>query len=211
LYLIHWPVAHQYKVARPEAAEQFLSLAEVPLHETWQGMLECVDAGLCKHAGVANFSTKKIDGLIEKTGQVPECNQVESHPLLQQQELVEYCQEKQIAFVAYSPLGSGGRPDMLKKDDEPNLFEIPEVVSIAQARGVTPAEILLAWAVNRGTAAIPKSTNVKRQRMNLDAVEIELTEDEIGDLSTLDAGYRFVDGTFWECEGGPYTVAELWD
>lgn len=211
MYLIHWPVAHQYMVARPETAEQFIGLEEIPLHETWQAMLDCVPAGLCKHVGVANFSSKKIDSLIESTGIAPECNQVEAHPLLQQRELFEYCDRNNIAFVAYSPLGSGGRPDMLKKEDEPNLLALPIVQEIAEDRGISPAQVLLAWAIKRGTAAIPKSTNPDRQKENLEAVGIGLSEAEMDQLAALDDGYRYVDGSFWEREGGPYTVSNLWD
>ena len=76
---------------------------------------------------------------------------------------------------------------------------------------MTPAQILLAWAINRGTSVIPKSTNPQRQEENLMAVEIDLNEVEMGQLCRLNADYRFVDGTFWERDGGPYTVTELWD
>ena len=124
LYLIHWPVAHQYMVIRPETGDQFLSLDEVPLSETWQAMLESAQAGLSRNVGVANFSAKKIAQLIETSGSAPACNQVECHPLLQQVELFDYCRENEIAFVAYSPLGSGDRPDGMKKPNEPTVCRL---------------------------------------------------------------------------------------
>ena len=211
LYLIHWPVAHQYQVVRPESADQFLSLDEVPLTETWSAMLECVGSGLSRHAGVANFSRKKVDQLITETGVAPACVQVECHPYLQQNTLLNYCTEKDIAFVAYSPLGSGSRPDRLKKHDEPNLFEIEVVQEIASSHGATAAQVLLAWLINRGAIPIPKSSNPQRQKENLQSVHIDLTEQQMVVLSELDQSYRFVDGKFWEIPGGPYQAIEIWD
>ena len=211
LYLMHWPVAHQVGVMRPDSGDQFLSLDEVPLTETWAAMIECKQAGLCKHIGVANFNAPKIDQLIDSSGVAPACNQVEAHPLLQQNALLKYCNEKEIALVAYSPLGSGDRPEPMRKEDEPNLLTLPAVVEIAQALQITAAQVLLAWAIERGTIPIPKSSNPERQRENLAAADIELSADQLKQLSTLDRQYRFIDGTVWTENDGPYTLAGLWD
>lgn len=211
LYLIHWPVAQQFGIVRPEGGHQFESLESVPLVETWNSMLRCVQEGLCRNAGVSNFSQKKLAHLLEATGQSPACNQVESHPFLQQPELLEYCQGNQIAFTAYSPLGSGDRPDMMKRTDEPDLFENGTIRAIAESHELTPAQVMLAWAVNRGTIPIPKSANPERQQQNLAAASVELSEAEMQSMAALDRHHRFVDGTFWEVDGGPYTVATLWD
>jgi alcohol dehydrogenase (NADP+) len=71
--------------------------------------------------------------------------------------------------------------------------------------------VILAWAVNRGTIAIPKSARPDRLRSNLDAATIELDDEDMAAIAKLDRHYRFVDGKFWELSGGPYTVTELWD
>ena len=211
LYLIHWPVVHQHGVIRPETGDQFVSLDEVPLWETWQAMQEVCEAGLCRSIGVSNCSSKKIDGILENAKIKPVVNQVEAHPYHQQEELKSYCDRNGILMTAYSPLGSGGRPARLLKGDEPSLFDDEALKEIAAANDCSPAQVMLAWAVCRGTLTIPKSADPGRQRENLAAMEIELTDEEMQKIASLERRYRFIDGTFWEMEGGPYTVANLWD
>lgn len=211
LYLIHWPVAHRPGVVRPEDARGFLSLDEVPLAETWQALDACREAGLCRHIGVSNFSVRKLQSLVAETGVVPFANQVESHPYLQQKPLLEYCNANDIVLTAYSPLGSADRPDGMKQPNEPSLFSDPEVKRIAASHGVSPAAVLIAWGVQRGTVVIPKATGEAHLRDNLAAAALELPPADMRAIAALDRHFRFVDGTFWELPGGPYTVANLWD
>ncbi len=211
LYLIHWPVAQQSGVPRPETAADFLTLDQAPLAETWQAMQQCVDAGLCRNIGISNFSAQKITSLIEETGITPACNQVESHPYLQQNELFEFCTAHRIAFTAYSPLGSGDRPDGMKQENEPALFADPVLQKIADSYSVTVAQVMLAWAVTRGSIAIPKSANRQRMADNFAAAALQLSDDDMTAIAALDRHHRYVDGTFWELPDGPYTVANLWD
>ncbi|MDX1427494.1 MAG: aldo/keto reductase, partial [Salegentibacter mishustinae] len=96
LYLIHWPVAFKPDVSFPENDEDYLSLEEAPLIETWNMMLEAKKQGLVKHVGVSNFSTMKLEELMEEASESPEMNQVELHPYLQQNELLEFCSKNKI-------------------------------------------------------------------------------------------------------------------
>lgn len=209
LYLMHWPVAIKKGVGAPKTGDDFVSLEEIPLIDTWRAMEKLKEKGLTKHIGVSNFNIPKIQGLIDAGGPVPEMNQVESHPLLAQNELLEFCKKNGILYTAYSPLGSRDRQG--KKGDEPDMFEIPRVRAIAQNHGVHPAQILIKWAEARGTAVIPKSVNPDRLKANLESAKIPLSEYEMMELNKLDMGYRFIDGSFWEREGGPYTAHSLWN
>lgn len=211
LYLVHWPVAHKRGVLRPETAEDFISLEELPLVETWQAMEELVTSGLVRHIGVSNLSAPKLRALCAATNHAPEMNQVELHPYLQQVELIATCRELGVHVTAYSPLGSPDRPEGMKRADEPVLLEDPIVAEVAQGHGVTPGQVLIAWALARGTAVIPKTVNPARMRENFAAAKIKLGDEAMQRLASLDRHRRYVDGTFWEREGGPYTVAELWD
>lgn len=211
LYLIHWPVVLKKGLGLPEKAEDFLPLDEVPLVETWKAMEGCLERGLCKHLGVSNFSQKKLANLLESGSVKPEVNQIEAHPYLQQGELLEYCNREGILVCAYSPLGSGDRPAFLKKNDEPNLSEHPLVEKIADRRGISPAQVLLSWGLNRGTIVIPKSVSPVHLLENFEATDIELNSQEMEALAELDVHYRFVDGSFWEMPGSPYTVGNIWD
>ena len=209
LYLIHWPVATRPDVIFPRKADDFFSLTEMPLNETWAGMEDCVESGLAKHIGVSNFSIKKIEALNNAKIR-PEVNQIELHPYLQQEEMLNYCKKHNIYLTAYSPLGSGDRPEAMKAANEPSLLENSTVVNIAQAHGCNAAQVLLKWAIERGTSVIPKSTNPGRLAENLDAANLKLGNQEMAELAKLERGFRYVNGEFWTLEGSPYTLAELW-
>ena len=211
LYLVHWPVVLKSEVVYPEKADDFLSLEEVPIAETWQGMEGIHRDGLARHIGVSNFSAKKIDQLLNDASQPPEMNQVELHPYLQQRDLLAYCRKQNIHVTAYSPLGSKDRPKRLLKEDEPSLLDNPVIKEIAGKHQCTPAQVLISWAVHRDTAVIPKSVNPKRIRENLAAGEVALAPADVDAIRQLDQHYRFIDGSLWALEGNPYTLAGLWD
>ncbi len=211
LYLMHWPVALKPDVIFPDKGSDFLSLEQAPLIDTWRALEECVDAGLCRNIGVSNFSIKKLKDLRNSARIAPTCNQVELHPFLQQKELVEYCLGERIAVTAYSPLGSKDRPARLHQDDEPILLEHPEIRSITGIHDCTAAQVLIAWALQRGTSVIPKSANPNRLRENYQAQNITLNEDNMKRIGNLDRHYRYIHGAFWTIEGSPYTLTTLWD
>ena len=211
LYLVHWPVAMKKGAKFPLTSEKLVSLEILPILITWSEMEVLADEGLCRHIGVSNFSTAKLQDLLENARLKPEMNQIELHPYLQQPSMVEFCREKNIHLTAYSPLGSSDRPDSLKTDDEPVLLENSTIASIAKDHGATPAQVLISWAIHRGTAVIPKSVNPDRIKQNLVAAEVSLTDAEMQTIADLDLNRRYVDGTIWQVEGGPYTLAALWD
>jgi len=211
LYLIHWPVAQRKGVGFPEHADDMVDLDELPIAETWPAMEELVDDGIVRHIGVSNFSAKKLDALRATAHRKPEMNQVELHPYLQQQELLDYCSAHHIGLTAYSPLGSPDRPAGLKASDGPPVLDDPVIGAIAQRLGVAPAQVLIRWAIQRGTAVIPKSVNPERLAQNFAAAEIELTEEDMSQIAALDQHRRYITGTFWALEGSSYSVATLWD
>lgn len=211
LYLIHWPVAVKEGVGIPQGADDYLSLEEVPLIETWSAMEACVDKGLLRNIGVSNFSARNLCELLDQGRLQPAVNQIEAHPLLRQQALKDFCDANNIAITAYSSLGSLDRPAAMKAADEPALMELPVVQDLARSRACSPAQILIAWAINRGTAVIPKSTNAGRMAQNLACTDMDFSQQEMQALDELDRHYRFVTGKFFEVPNGPYTAAGIWD
>jgi len=211
LYLIHWPVALKAGVAFPKDSSDFLSLTEVPLSETWAAMEDCVDAGLTRHIGLSNFNVPKIKTLLETARIKPAMNQVEMHPFLQQNALVNFCHKNGIQLTAYSPLGSGDRPERLKKEDDPNLSENETIAEIAEKYGCSWAQVLLAWAINRDTVVIPKSVNPERIQENFEAAEIKLDSDDMARISEMDQHFRFINGETWAQPGTDYTLEGIWD
>ncbi|MEB3331341.1 MAG: aldo/keto reductase [Synechococcaceae cyanobacterium] len=211
LYLIHWPVPIKPGVAFPQSAADLLPPEALPLQATWEGMEAAMAAGLTRHIGVSNFSVRKLQDLLAHSRQKPEVNQVELHPLLQQPALLAFCAEQGIHVTAYSPLGSRDRPAAIQKSDDPVLLENAVIGSIAAEHGCSPAQVLLAWHVQRGTSTIPKSVTPARLRENLAAADLSLSPSDLERISRLDQGLRLVDGTFWLLEGGPWSLDRLWD
>jgi len=211
LYLIHWPVAFKPQVFSAMRAEQYLSLEEQPIADTWLGMEAAVEQGLARHIGVSNFSSKKLQDLLTHSKIKPTVNQVEVNPYFQQDNLFEFCQANNIYLTAYSPLGSFDRPAGMKAKDEPVLFEDPILNNLADKKGLSVAQVILAWIRQRGISVIPKSVNPERMKQNLDSTGIQLTPEEMNIVKSVNKNRRYVDGSFWAVPGGPYTVENLWD
>ena len=141
---------------------------------------------------------------------MPAVNQVETHPFLPQNDLLEFCRRNSIVLTGYSPLGSGDRPERMKAEADPNLFDDQAIQSLARQRDISAGQVMLAWAVNRGTVPIPKSSNAQRLKENLAAAEIEFSPEEISRVTESNVDHRYVHGRFWEMEGSPYKADEIW-
>lgn len=197
-YLIHWPVAFRNGVGRPQKPDDYLSLEEVPIIETWKELEKAKDRRLVRHIGVSNFSEEKLRDLVSKATIKPEMNQVELHPLLQQEDLLKYCKSEDIFLTAYSPLGSGDRSNEMKAENEPSLLKLKEIVSIARKHNASPGQVLINWHTQRGTGVIPKSTSREHIKENFLASNIQLDEEDMKVINLLDRGYRFITGAFFE-------------
>ena len=211
LYLMHWPVALKPGVGFPQSEQDFISLEEIPISDTWKAMEACAKAGLTRHIGVSNFTINKIKDLLTKCEIRPEANQIELQPFLAQNDIKKFCKKENIVVTAYSPLGSTDRPAQFKAPDEPSLMENPVIMDIAKTHGYTPAQVLIRWAIQRGTSVIPKSVNPGRMKQNLDAASIELTEEDMKRIGAMDRHERILKGALWYAPDLGYTTDTLWD
>ncbi|MGB5696384.1 MAG: aldo/keto reductase [Polyangiales bacterium] len=210
LYLIHWPVCLRHGIDLPRSPEDFLPLSKVPLASTWEAMLKVSEQGLASEVGVSNFSKRKIEQIRDATGQTPAVNQIELHPYLQQNELLAACKALGVAVTAYSPLGSPDSAAMMGRKDDVLLTKHPTIAQIADSHGATPGQVLIAWALSRGTSVIPKSVNPKRIAENWAARELSLTLADMTAIAALDKHRRMVDGRFWFISE-TYSPQTLWD
>ncbi|WP_353935846.1 aldo/keto reductase [Maribacter dokdonensis] len=206
LYLIHWPVALKKGTEMPEKASDFVPLSEVPLTNTWKGMEAVLEQGLAKHIGVSNFNENQLKEIMASAVHKPEMNQVEMHPFLQQDTLQSFCVQNDILLTAYAPLGS-----LVDENNTLRLLENDTIKNIANTRNMSPAQVALAYTIQRGIAVIPKSINEARLLQNLETLNHTLTEEDMALLKDLDKGHRFIDGKFWEVENGPYTTDSIWN
>jgi alcohol dehydrogenase (NADP+) len=189
----------------PEEPSDYIPLEQLPIIETWKQMEKTKEQGLAHHIGVSNFSKSKLQDLISKATLKPEMNQIEMHPLLQQNELLDYCKSEGIIVTGYSPLGSGDRSGVLKVEGEPNLLELQLIKEIALKHHITTSQVLLAWQCEKGIAVIPKSTNMKHIISNFAAGNIPLDEDDMIHIASLDRHFRYFNGKFFEMPGSGYS------
>jgi diketogulonate reductase-like aldo/keto reductase len=150
-YLIHTPFAFRpgdKDIPRDEHGEVIYD-SQVTLAETWQAMERLVDEGRCKSIGIADVTLEKLQKLIETARIKPAVVQVESHPFLPEWELLDFCRKHGIILQAFAPLGHAL---------EPRVVDNPVIVAIAKRIEKTPAQVALAWAVQRGTALLTTST-----------------------------------------------------
>lgn len=210
LYLIHWPIAQKKEIPFVSKVEDFISLEELPNEVTWEGMETAVELGLTKHIGVSNFGPKALEKLMANAKIKPEMNQVESHPYFQQNEMLSFCENHGIHITAYAPLGSGDRAAKFKAKNEPILLKDPVILEIAKGKNASPGQILISWAIHRGTSVIPKSVNPARIKQNFEAQAVSLSESDMDKITALDKNYRFLTGEHWVYEGSPYTLESIW-
>ncbi len=212
LYLVHWPVALKEDArGLPFKPEDFYPIDDIPMSETWLGMEQVLDKGLCRHIGVSNFNVPKLRRLLSEAKHKPELNQIEMHPFLQQKDLISFAKEQRMLLTAYSPLGARGNPPAPGAAPKPDMFQNPVISEIATKYNSHPSQVMIQWAINRGTSVIPKSVNPDRLRSNFEAHKLELSDDDMNRLNDLDRNYRFVTGSFWTVEGSPYTQKSLWE
>jgi alcohol dehydrogenase (NADP+) len=161
LYLIHTPFAFQPGDDQDPRDQNGNVIYDrgVTLLDTWRAMESLVDHGKCRAIGLSDVGLKEVVPLYEAARIKPAVIQVESHPYLPETELLEFCKEKGVVLLAFAPLGHGMRPGPL---------EDPVILAVAARVGKTPAQVLLAWAVQRGTALLTTPRTAARARENFD-------------------------------------------
>ena len=159
LYLIHWPVKGKFI-------------------DTWKAMEHLYQQDRVKAIGVSNFLQHYLEELLEVSDKVPMVNQMEFHPYLVQQPLLDFCRQKGIQYEAWSPLIKG------------EIVEIPLIQELAQAYGKTEVQIGLRWNLQKGVVTIPKSVKKERIISNAGIFDFELSEEDTQRIDQLDKGHR---------------------
>jgi len=161
LYLIHTPFAFQPGDEQDPRDEhgQVVHDSGVTLVETWRALEDLVDGGRCKSIGLSDVTLERLKEIVAVSRIKPAAVQVESHPYLPEWHLLDFCREHGIVVQAFAPLGHAM---------EPRVVDDPVITSIAQRNHKTPAQVALAWAVQRGTAFLTTSTSPRHIRENFE-------------------------------------------
>jgi len=159
LYLVHWPVSGKYK-------------------DTWRALEKLYQDGKVRAIGVSNFMQHHLKDLMRDAEIMPMVNQVEFHPRLVQQDLVDFCLKNNIRHEAWSPLMQG------------KVLDLPEIKAIAEKYGKRTAQVILRWDLQKGVITIPKSVHKERIISNAEIFDFSLSDEEVKTLDSLDKGER---------------------
>jgi D-xylose reductase len=191
LYLVHFPIALKYVPIEerypPEwihdpSAEKPTIVEETnaPMHLTWRAMEELVLDKLCKRIGVCNFNVQLLSDLLSYAAIPPYLNQVELHPYLVQQTLLDWCASRNVRCTAFSPLGSPSYVSLgADKGLGEGVLQDSAVLEIAETHGRTAAQVVLRWNLQRGVSIVPKSSRLERTKENAAAQDFTLTKEEV--------------------------------
>jgi methylglyoxal/glyoxal reductase len=161
LYLIHWPVQGKSK-------------------ETWKAMIQLLRDSKARAIGVSNYGVFDIQEILQNFDTVPTVNQVEFHPFLYQEELLQICKNNHIQLEAYSPLIRGEK------------LNHPTIITIAQKYNKTAAQILIRWSLQHDLVVIPKSIHEKRIKENAEIFDFEIEEHDMNLLNSLNEDFHTV-------------------
>ncbi|WP_375287092.1 aldo/keto reductase [Sphingomonas sp.] len=170
LYLLHWPM--------PKRFDDTVA--------SWQVMERLLAEGRVRAIGVCNFNPDHLEMLAERCEQAPVLNQVELHPFLVQENVRAANAARGIVTQAWSPIGGVNR----YWDSGEDPLTHPTIVTLAEAHGKSPAQIVLRWHLERGVSAIPKSVRPERIAENIALFDFALSPDEVAAIDTLDQGRR---------------------
>ena len=162
LFLIHWPNPLQYRSTWHQTNA-----------ETWKAFEELYHAGKIRAIGISNFRQHHIDELLKTAEIMPMVNQIRLCPGDTQDDLVNYCKERNILLEAYSPLGTG------------QIFKVPEMQALAEKYQKSIAQICIRWSLQNGFLPLPKSVTAERISENIDVFGFELSDDDVGLIAGL--------------------------
>ncbi len=160
LYLVHWPVDGKYK-------------------DTWRALEKLYAEKKVRAIGVSNFLQHHLEDLMVTAETVPMVNQMEFHPYLVQQELIDFCRKHKIQYEAWSPMMQG------------NIFKQKEFEALADKYGRSIAQVVLRWDLQKGVVTIPKSSKKERIIANSQVFDFELSQEDMDRLDAMDKGKRF--------------------
>ena len=183
LYLMHYPTG--------ENENGKTCVSDIDYVVTWKAMELLLKDGLVKSIGVSNFNLFQLNRILKECSIVPAVNQIENHPYLTEEKMINFCQSRNIHVTAYSPLGSLDREWASAGD--PSLFQDQKLIELAKAYNKSVAQLVLRFQLQRGLSVIPKSINSEHIQDNINVFDFEISIDDIKTISSLNKNWRAMD------------------
>lgn len=203
LYLIHSPLAFQRgPELLPKDEEGNVIFDDVSYVETWKAMEACVDQGLVRSIGLSNFNSRQIQQIIDDCRIRPAVLQVEIHPYFQQEKLVNFCHERNIAVTSYSSFCSPGLVTRSGPLASLTVLDNECLQLVAGRHGKTVAQIVLRWLIQRNIIVIPKSVTPARIHENIQVFDFELSDVDMEEIKKIDTDTRLL--TFYVQRDGKW-------
>ncbi|QPG75300.1 hypothetical protein FOA43_002651 [Brettanomyces nanus] len=187
LYLMHYPCAND----KAQFLEGNNIKVDIDYVTTWKAMENLLGTGKVRAIGISNFSQEEIENLLAKCQIVPQVHQMEMHPYLKQDKFLKFHKDHNIIVTAYSPFGN--QNSCYELNGEPKILQHPTIVEISEKLAESPAHILIAWGIQRGTIVIPKSVTFERIDENLLGQNLKLCKENFDAVSSLGFSKRYSD------------------
>ncbi|XP_078341936.1 aldose reductase-related protein 2-like [Crassostrea virginica] len=179
-------VKHSIDISLKNLQLDYLDLYLIHFPVPFEAMEELMDLKLTRSIGVSNFSISQVERICKVAKYKPVTNQVECHIYWPQKDMFEALEKLGVTITAYAPIGSPGRPQILKgNDDQIVLLEDPVIQRLSQKYGKTPAQVLLRNLLQRGIIVIPKSVTPERIRSNIQVFDFSLTKPEMDEIDGI--------------------------
>ncbi|OAY43781.1 aldose reductase [Manihot esculenta] len=201
LYVIHWPFHLKDGASRPPKPGEVL---DFDMEGVWREMEKLVKENVVRDIGIRNFTVKKLNKIVGFAQTMPSVCQMEMHPGWRNDKMLEACKKNNIHVTAYSPLGSSGS----------DLIHDETVETISNKINKTPGQVLVKWALQRGTSVVPKSSHPERIKENIQVFGWEIPEEDFQAPCSISDQRRVLDGEdqFVNKSEGPFrSIADLWD
>lgn len=190
LYLIHWPSSFEKdgdELWPKHEDGSFRFADDIEPVDTWKAMEKLVHLGLVRAIGLSNFNSKQMNDIFDSCRIPPAVLHAECNPRFSNEALRRYCEKNNIVMIAFSPFGS---PDLPWGEKMPHILDDPIIEKIADKHQRSSAQVVLRWLFQRGVATVPKSVIESEIRDNLKAFEFKLSDEEMGQINSLNKDMR---------------------
>ena len=196
LYLDHWPFSYYYD-------SEGNKKNNIPMHKFWEGMEKLVKSGLTKNIGCSNYNVQSLVNILSFCEIKPTFLEVEFHPYLCQQNLLNFCKKEKIQIIGYNPICKGNYDYHEGKEKlDLDLFKEPLLIELSKKYNKTIGQIVFNWFIYKEVIPIPMTRSITRMKENLDSNSFIMEKEDYEKIDSINKNYRFGSSLTWHNFGG---------